>query len=129
MRTRMRANRSSDTAPELALRSALHRRGLRYRVHLRIAVAGGRPIRADIAFPRQRVAIFVDGCFWHDCPEHGELPQANREFWRTKFRRNVERDRRHDRLLRATGWQVVRVWEHESAEQGVAAVLAALNRR
>jgi DNA mismatch endonuclease (patch repair protein) len=129
VRARMRANRSSNTGPELALRSALHRRGLRYRTHARIDVAAARPVRPDIVFPRQRVAVFVDGCFWHDCPEHGELPEANRELWRTKFKRNVERDRRNDRLLQGAGWKVVRVWEHESPEQGVAAVLAALGRR
>jgi DNA mismatch endonuclease (patch repair protein) len=107
----MLANRRRDTGPERALRSELHRRGLRYRVD-HAPLAGVR-CRADLVFPRSRVAVFVDGCFWHACPEHGNLPKANRDWWRTKLELNVARDRRNDEALREAGWQVIRIWEHE----------------
>jgi DNA mismatch endonuclease (patch repair protein) len=110
----MRANRRRDTGPELQIRSLLHRAGLRFRVDRRISV-GGVACRPDIVFTRARVAVFVDGCFWHGCPQHGELPRANRAFWEEKLRRNAERDRRQDAALSAAGWRVVRVWEHEDA--------------
>lgn len=108
----MRANRPRDTAPELAVRGELFARGLRYRIH-------HCPLRslrseADVVFPRERVAVYIDGCFWHRCPEHGVMPTANGAWWRTKLDANVERDRRADHALREAGWTVVRVWEHES---------------
>jgi DNA mismatch endonuclease, patch repair protein len=98
----------SDTGPELALRSALHRRGLRFRVNDRSL-----PGRPDIVLTRARVAVFVDGCFWHACPEHGVLPESNRDWWRAKLERNVERDREKDAALEELGWLTVHVWEHE----------------
>ncbi|MGI8729274.1 MAG: very short patch repair endonuclease [Solirubrobacteraceae bacterium] len=108
----MRAARVRDTGPELAIRTELFARGLRYRIHRR-------PLEslrseADVVFPRERVAVYVDGCFWHRCPDHGVMPKANATWWRDKLDANVERDRRADRLLTAAGWVVVRVWEHES---------------
>jgi DNA mismatch endonuclease (patch repair protein) len=121
-----------DTAPELALRQALHRRGLRYRVGLR-------PVRelrgaADIVFTAARVAVYVDGCFWHMCPEHSTMPTNNAAWWRAKLEGNRARDRRTDQVLDAHGWRVVRVWEHEDpdkAAERVSAVVrtAALVRR
>src|SRR4051812_36672601 len=109
----MKGNRKRDTGPERALRSALHALGMRYRVDHSISVPGGRAIRADVAFPRARLAVFVDGCFWHVCPQHGTAPRANATYWTPKLRRNVERDREvDDRLVRA-GWTVLRFWEHE----------------
>jgi DNA mismatch endonuclease (patch repair protein) len=108
----MRANRRRDTGPELLIRSLLHRAGLRFRVDRRLTVDGV-ACRPDIVFSRARVAVFVDGCFWHGCPEHGELPRANRAFWEEKLGRNAERDRRQDAALSAAGWRVVRIWEHE----------------
>jgi DNA mismatch endonuclease (patch repair protein) len=98
----------TSTGPELLLRRALHRRGLRYRVNFR-----GLPGRPDVAFTRARLAVFVDGCFWHRCPEHGSLPKNNRNWWAAKLDRNVERDREQDETLRALGWLSIRVWEHE----------------
>jgi DNA mismatch endonuclease (patch repair protein) len=100
-----------DTKPELELRRALHRRGLRYRVQLKVPGNNRRTI--DIAFPRARLAVYVDGCFWHGCPEHHVLPQANSEWWTWKVERNQSRDRDTDRQLAEQGWAVLRVWEHE----------------
>lgn len=122
----MTANRRRDTGPELALRRALHAMGLRYRVDHPVRCDEGRPIRPDIVFTRRRVAVFVDGCFWHRCPDHQVMPKANREYWEPKLRRNVERDRETDRRLGRAGWRVVRVWEHESAAAACDAVIAAL---
>jgi DNA mismatch endonuclease, patch repair protein len=122
----MRANVSRDTKPEMRLRSALHRAGARYRVHLPIRVDDGRPVTVDVAFMRCRVAVFVDGCFWHACPDHGAMPVANRAYWERKLRRNRERDlETTDRLSRA-GWLAIRVWEHEDAGIASERILAAL---
>jgi DNA mismatch endonuclease (patch repair protein) len=107
----MQGNRKRDTRPELALRSELHRRGLRYRIDAK--PVGSLRCRADIVFRRQRVAVFVDGCFWHGCPEHGTRPRTNASYWSAKIARNVERDRLNDAELSGAGWTVVRVWEHE----------------
>ena len=98
----------SSTGPEVLLRRELHRRGLRFRINYRAL-----PGRPDIAFTAARIAVFVDGCFWHSCPDHGILPKNNREWWREKLARNVERDREKDTQLGNMGWTVVHVWEHE----------------
>jgi DNA mismatch endonuclease (patch repair protein) len=108
----MRGNRRKNTRPERVLRSELHALGLRFRVDHMIDT-GGHRVRADIAFTRPRVAVFVDGCFWHGCPEHGNQPRVNTGYWGPKLRRNFNRDRRNDRELAAAGWTVLRVWEHE----------------
>ena len=99
----------SSTGPETLIRKELHRRGLRFRVNLREL-----PGRPDIVFTAARIAVFVDGCFWHSCPDHGILPKNNREWWRDKLARNVQRDREKDVQLAQMGWTVVHVWEHES---------------
>ncbi|MEW6121709.1 MAG: very short patch repair endonuclease [Pseudomonadota bacterium] len=96
-----------NTKPERALRAALWGLGLRYRIHHALL---GRP---DVVFPSQRVAIFIDGCFWHGCPEHGVQPKTNEAFWRSKIGRNRERDRKVTSTLQAEGWTVLRFWEHE----------------
>jgi DNA mismatch endonuclease, patch repair protein len=121
----MRANRRKDTKPELALRRALHAQGYRYRKDYRLELAGAR-VRPDIAFTARRVAVFVDGCFWHCCPQHGSQPANNTWYWEPKLARNVERDRAADAALDAAGWSVVRIWEHESLEAAVAAVVTVL---
>jgi DNA mismatch endonuclease (patch repair protein) len=104
----MKRVRQSSTHPEMVLRKKLHARGLRFRVNYR---AEG--IRVDIAFVRARVAIFVDGCFWHSCPIHGSRPSTNKHYWLPKLRENRSRDRRQTRILIAKGWNVTRVWEHD----------------
>jgi DNA mismatch endonuclease (patch repair protein) len=112
----MRANTGRDSSPEAAVRSALHRRGLRFRKCLRIKLTGRRWTQPDAVFTRARVAVFVDGCFWHRCPEHGTSPRANSSYWGPKLERNVARDRDTDEQLAALGWTVIRAWEHESPE-------------
>jgi DNA mismatch endonuclease (patch repair protein) len=97
-----------STGPELAVRRELHRRGLRFRVNY--GVLPGRP---DLAFTRVRMAVFIDGCFWHRCPDHGTLPRNNREWWLAKLDRNVARDAEKDAALRELGWLPLHVWEHE----------------
>lgn len=109
----MVANRGADTKPERVLRSALHARGLRFFKNRR--PEPGIACRADVVFPAARLAVFLDGCFWHRCPIHGVCPRVNSDYWRAKLDRNVARDRRNDRSLRAAGWEVIRVWEHEDA--------------
>lgn len=110
----MRANGRVDTSPERALRSELHSLGLRFRKDLRLKLDGG-AVRPDIVFPRAKVAVFIDGCFWHQCPEHGQMPKANREYWAPKLARNVERDRANDAALIENGWTVLRFFEHVPA--------------
>ncbi|MGX5653891.1 very short patch repair endonuclease [Geodermatophilus nigrescens] len=111
-RRRMQANRRRDTQPELALRRELHARGWRYRVdHPPIA---GLRRRADVVFTRRKVAVYVDGCYWHSCPVHGTTAKTNAEFWASKLAANERRDRDTDRALIEAGWRVVRIWEHES---------------
>lgn len=102
-----------DTKPERYLRSILHRRGLRFRVDYR-PLADSRT-RADIALVRHRIAIFVDGCFWHGCPLHGTMSKTNSAWWRDKLRRNRQRDRVATKKLKREGWTVVRFWEHHDA--------------
>ena len=112
VRAVMRSNRRRDTQPELALRRALHASGHRYRVDHAVQ-AGARRVRIDIAFPRRKIAVFVDGCFWHGCPEHSAPPKTNPGYWGPKIARNIERDKEHDKRLLAAGWTIVRVWAHE----------------
>jgi len=122
----MRANRRTDTKPELALRRALHRLGYRYRKDYRLDLDGGRRVRPDIAFTARKVAVFVDGCFWHACPEHGSKPRANEWYWGPKLLRNVERDRINDAALILAGWTVVRLWEHVPLDEATGTVVTAL---
>lgn len=109
----MKSQRQRDTAAETALRSLLHRRGFRFRVDY--ALPNLRR-RADIVFPRLRIAVFVDGCFWHGCPEHGTWPRQNADWWRAKIEGNRRRDADTNERLKEEGWTVVRVWEHENPE-------------
>ncbi|MFD8915694.1 very short patch repair endonuclease [Streptomyces sp. NPDC059575] len=126
-RARMRTQKSRNTEVEMTLRRALHAAGLRYRVHRR-PLKGVRR-EADVLFGPTKVAVFVDGCFWHGCPEHATWPKSNAEFWRTKIEGNRRRDRDTDERLRSAGWVPVRVWEHEDPVAAAARVLALVKAR
>lgn len=126
VRDRMSRQRSRDTAPELALRRELWSRGLRYRVQHRAACLPRRTI--DVAFPRDRVAVFVDGCFWHGCPAHSRPTKSNSGWWAEKIRANGERDADTVARLEADGWTVVRAWEHEDPVAVADGVLSVLIR-
>lgn len=108
---RMSRQGPRDTHPEWALRRRLHQRGMRYRVDA--PLPGMKRRRADVLFTKSKVAVFVDGCFWHCCPEHGVAPKSNAEWWSTKLGRNVARDLETNEHLRSLGWVVLRFWEHE----------------
>jgi len=120
-RKSMRANRRRDTTPELALRRELWKAGLRYRVDARVLAQVAR--RADLSFRRERIAVFVDGCFWHMCSLHRTVPATNREFWEAKLKANRVRDLDTDRRLVAEGWLPIRLWSHE--DPSVASIVVA----
>jgi DNA mismatch endonuclease, patch repair protein len=120
VRTSMRGNRGRDTGPELDLRRALHARGLRYYVNRRPVKSLRRT--ADLLFPKARVAVFVDGCFWHGCPEHHTVARSNADYWADKVARNRERDRETDQLIESAGWTVIRIWEHTAVSEAAGRV-------
>ena len=122
----MRATPRRDTALELALRSALHCLGLRFRVDWPLS---GSRRRADVTFVKAKVAVFCDGCFWHGCPTHGTWPKTNADWWREKILANVQRDRDTDAWLAAAGWKVLRVWEHDDAKQAARRIATVVWRR
>lgn len=121
----MQGNRRVDTAPELAIRRLLHQAGLRYRVDYPID-AGGRKMRPDVVFTRRRLAVFIDGCYWHGCPQHCRLPTSNRGYWVAKIERNRERDALTSVALEAAGWDVIRAWEHEPPDEVAQRIVVAL---
>jgi DNA mismatch endonuclease, patch repair protein len=121
----MRAQRERDTGIERAIRSLLHARGLRFRVHRRLLAGSRREV--DVVFPGARVAVFVDGCFWHGCPEHRTWPRNNADFWRRKIEDNVRRDRDTNARLETEGWTVLRVWEHEAPAEAAARIAAVVD--
>ncbi|MEV7185605.1 very short patch repair endonuclease [Kitasatospora sp. NPDC093102] len=127
IRARMSKQRSHDTGIEVTLRRTLHAAGLRYRVH-RKPLKGVRR-EADVLFGPARVAVFVDGCFWHGCPEHATWPKNNAEFWREKIEKNRARDVDTDARLAEAGWLSVRVWEHESAAEAAERIIALVRER
>ena len=118
----MRRIRSADTGPERALRSLLWKEGFRFRKQYRVE-----GIRIDIAFPRPRVAVMVDGCFWHGCPVHYRRPQSRQDYWDSKLARNQQRDALNDQSLASVGWTVVRIWEHEPLADAMERVANVLN--
>jgi len=123
----MQGNRAEGTKPETAVGSAVHRLGLRYRKHARPLPA--LKCKADLVFRPARVAVFVDGCFWHGCPEHGRVPGDPTGYWAAKLGRNIERDRANDQILADAGWAVLRFWEHENPEAVALAVEAVVRSR
>jgi DNA mismatch endonuclease (patch repair protein) len=126
-RRSMLGNRGRDTRPELALRSLVHAAGLRYRVAAK--PLPGMRRTADLLFRPTRVAVFVDGCFWHGCPEHFVPPKTNPEYWNEKIGRNMRRDRDTDTRLAEEGWLVLRFWEHQPADGCAMEVVAAVRGR
>lgn len=124
---RMQRVRQQNTSAEVALRRELHACGLRYRIQVPVLTKPRRV--ADVAFSRLRVAVFVDGCFWHGCPEHATWPKKNAEFWRSKILANKERDLDTDRRLREDGWVVVRAWAHEAPSAIAARVVSVIRSR
>lgn len=120
----MRRMPRKDSAPEVSLRRYLHAAGLRYRLHVRSL-----PGTPDVVLPRTRIAVFVDGCFWHGCPEHGGLPKNNRDWWREKIMATRERDRRKDEQLVGLDWLPVHVWEHDCPETGGVEVISLVRTR
>ena len=112
----MRGNKAKDTKPEVETRRLLHRQGLRFRKSYTVKLEKRRT-RIDIAFQRLRLAVLIDGCFWHGCPEHGHIPKTNRAYWEPKLMGNLERDREVDRLLSEAGWEVMHFWSHMSPQE------------
>jgi DNA mismatch endonuclease (patch repair protein) len=127
VRRSMQSNGPRDTRPEVALRSGLHAAGLRFRKHYR-PVKGSRS-EVDVAFTRWRLAVQLDGCFWHGCPQHATRPATNEQWWAEKLDANAARDRRTDEMLSEAGWTVLRFWEHEAVVDIVARVCQEVDRR
>jgi DNA mismatch endonuclease (patch repair protein) len=123
----MQGNRRRDTKPEVAVRRLVHAAGLRYRVDFRPLKSLNR--RADIVFTRLKIAVFIDGCFWHGCPEHHTVARSNAEYWAAKVARNRERDRHTDDVLESGGWTVIRAWEHEPTDAVAQRVMNAVRAR
>lgn len=124
---RMQRVRQKNTSAESLLRRELHALGLRYRIQVLVSTKPRRV--ADITFVGPRIAVFVDGCFWHGCPEHATWPKQNAEFWRSKILTNRERDRDTDTRLRADGWEVVRVWAHETPGKAALRIAKLVDKR
>lgn len=127
VRQRMTNTPRRDNPFELQVRKTLHARGLRYRVDK--PLPGITRSRPDVVFPTEKIAVYLDGCFWHSCPTHGTLPITNREWWSSKLAANTERDRRHDRDLKSAGWLVARFWEHEDPPEIADAIEALIKAR
>lgn len=125
-RARMRANRSKNTKPELAIRRLVHAAGLRYRIDQRPLAELNR--RADLVFRRRRVAVFIDGCFWHGCPAHFTVARTNADYWAAKVARNRARDDETNQLLSDAGWTVLRFWEHTTPEEAAAHIIATVRQ-
>jgi DNA mismatch endonuclease (patch repair protein) len=126
IRRSMQSNRGRDTMLELMVRRHVHRMGLRYRVNARIGTE--RPVRADMVFAKARLAVFLDGCFWHCCPLHGSVPKSNREFWQAKLEANLRRDHETAEALRHAGWTVLRIWSHVSPADSAAMIFEHVRR-
>ena len=121
---KMRSNRRVNTKPEVALRSALHRSGLRFRKDYLVRLFDGRTVHPDIVFTKRKIVVFLDGCFWHSCPQHGTTPKSNQDYWIPKLKQNMERDQLINEKLRISGWHVLRIWEHLKVEEALSIILS-----
>lgn len=124
----MLGNKRRDTLPELRVRQLVHAAGLRYRVD-HPPLANNRRLRADLVFTRSKIAVFIDGCFWHGCPQHYVASRTNTDYWGPKIAANAERDARNTALLEAEGWTVLRFWAHIAAEQAAARITEAVRNQ
>ena len=124
----MRANRRSNTQPEVRIRSLLHRAGFRFRKDHAIKL-GSEKVRPDVVFSKKQLAVFIDGCFWHNCPEHGRIPRLNAEYWRLKLAYNSDRDRQSNLALENAGWLVLRIWEHVQPNDAVNQIAKCLDSK
>lgn len=124
VRRQMRAQKTSGTTIEIEVRRRLHALGFRFRVNQKLFT--DQRFRSDLSWRGRKLAVFLDGCFWHGCPDHGNLPKSNREWWARKLQDNRERDQRVDAVLAERGWVGLRFWEHESLENIVAEIVARL---
>jgi DNA mismatch endonuclease (patch repair protein) len=124
----MQAIRRTDTKPEVRIRSALHRAGYRFRKDLKLDTSSMR-VRPDIVFTRHKVAVFIDGCFWHCCPEHGRHPKVNKGYWSPKLESNVDRDKRATAALETDGWLVIRIWDHVPTTEAAQVIATAMRAR
>ncbi|WP_159841831.1 very short patch repair endonuclease [Nocardia sp. CY41] len=127
VRASMQSNRSRDTKPEMLVRRAVHAMGLRYRVAARPLL--DQRFTADLVFTRARVAVFIDGCYWHGCPLHHRLPRQNQDYWLKKIERNQDRDMRTDSMLKSAGWRSLRFWEHEDPSLVAATIAKTIGER
>lgn len=125
-RSRMEKQKQRDTGPEVRIRSILHRAGYRFRTDCR--PESSLKTRADIVFSRIKLAVFIDGCFWHSCPIHKTIPKSNTAWWLAKLEANRNRDRAADEALAEMGWKVMRVWEHEDPEKAARMIASGLDR-
>ncbi len=123
----MRANKRSNTLPELRIRKLVHASGLRYRIDTKPERDLNR--RADIVFRQAKVAVFIHGCFWHGCTRHFKSPKTNKSFWETKIQRNIQRDKETKEILRKRGWRVIEIWEHQSSESGAKTIVRVVDER
>lgn len=124
----MKKVRVKDTDEEMAVRRILFATGLRYRIYYQPKTPNIGRGSIDIAFPKKKLAIFIDGCFWHGCPVHGMVPKANRKWWLKKLAENKGRDSKISRILESDGWTVLRFWTHQSPEEMVTTIIETINR-
>lgn len=122
----MKANKRTNTKPEVLIRSSLHRLGYRFRKDLAIKAENRKP-RPDIVFTKKKVAVFIDGCFWHYCPQHGHIPKSNVKYWDAKLKRNAHRDSLDTKDLQRAGWTVLRIWEHTPIDKAVDEIVKSLS--
>lgn len=122
----MKANKRANTQPEVLIRKYLHGAGFRFRKDYNIKV-GKKNLRPDIVFTKLKIAVFIDGCFWHSCPSHGHIPKSNIHYWEPKLKKNIQRDKDTDKALKDAGWKIVRIWEHVPVREASKQIIMTIN--